>query len=266
MQGEATSSSNTVRRGLTAALLVLAAIGLGFVLDRVAPPPGWSQPELVGPPPSEQFTAQAAGFLEDFDVVVRLPLLEQLDVLRALAEQPGLLERGGESAADDGASVEDPPAPPSSAQAPSAPTTDEPPRPTAWQPQDVVAFWRSLSPAEREALGVTVEPREGLFLPEGLWPFEEAWDRYRRRPIEERLNLQFRLQKLYWFEPAQRSRLIANYRLLQAMPAEKRALLIERLFDFWELDDVGRASVTSIFKRIRKLSPEEQAGLRDLLR
>jgi len=267
MQASGSGSRRRLTRGLIASLLVLAAVGLGFVLDRLTPLPSWSQPELVGPTPREQFTAQAAVFLESFDVVVRMPLLEELVLLRKLSDRPELMGDDGSAIEADRPPTESPTGPEQSEASESAESTQPPPPPPKiWQPQDIEKFWHDLSPAERQALGVIVAPREGLPLPEGLWPIEQAWNRYRQRPIADRLHLQFRLQKLYWFEPDQRSRLLENYQRLRALPPEDQQALWERLDEFWAMEDAERASVISIFRRFRGQPPAEQERLRGLVR
>ena len=80
-------SSRRLTGALIGAVLVLAAVGLGFALERFAPPPNWGQPELVGPSPREQFSAQAADFLESFDLIVTdqtMPGLTGVELVRRL--------------------------------------------------------------------------------------------------------------------------------------------------------------------------------------
>ena len=244
-------TSRSLARGAGIAALALAAAGLGFALDGLVPPPGWSQPALVGPSPAEQFAAQAAGFLGAFDMVARLPLMEQLEIIRALGDQPDALPPQRSDKATPG-------------EEPSAPKMDETPK--TWTPQDIHAFWHSLPPDERVILGVLVEPRDGLRVPEALWPIEPAWEAYRLRPIEDRLNLLLNLEKFYWFLPHQRKRLLDNYQRLQRMEPSERQRLDDRLARFLDQPYEVQARLIGVFKRYRSQSPDEQARLRDLVR
>ena len=204
----------------------------GVAVDILVPPPSWKNPELLCPSPKEQFAAQAQDFLSDYPVVIKLGLLEVLEDLEKQLEHGQARNAGPESKTVQeerpGAEKED---------------TRE-----SWHPEDYTAFWKTLSPHDRELLGLNVEPKEALAMPDGLWPIEEEWERFRRRPLSERLFLLYRLDKFYHQTPEQRGRTLGNYRRWRSMSEQERQEMRSRLISWLKTPMEKRRLLSRLYK------------------
>ncbi|NOZ87795.1 MAG: DUF3106 domain-containing protein [Deltaproteobacteria bacterium] len=215
--------------------LFVVLVLVGSALDAMAPPISWKNPRLLCPTPGEQFAAQSTDLLEMYPLVTKLGLLEKLEDLERDLHSSSATGVGNEEVITSGQAETD------------RKKKKKGKKKEIW-PNDYNYFWHKLRPDMRKLIGVNVEPKDGLVMPQGIWPIKKQWEHFRMLPLLERLRLLHRLDKFYWLSDEQRHRVFAHYR------------------HWLSLSKSDRKRIQSLFERWKKMSAKEKHELGALYR